>query len=349
MFNPAHISTLKLPNRFIRSATAEFAANPDGTIIDDYYELYTNLALGEVGLIIQGHLYIMDEGKAHDKMAGIAQEYHLDGLKQIIQCVRNARTGTKIAAQLNHGGFHSVSKKGPSQKVPSKNDNQETKTMTEEDIENVVENFGKAALKAKQTGYDAVQIHAAHGYLISQFLNSKVNRRSDSWGGGLENRANLLLSVYKEVRSQVGSNYPVLVKINNSDEPHEGFPVEESVKVVKWLAEEGLDAVEISGLRSTRTNFEDEAYFTKNARIIKKNIGDMPLSVVGGFRSLKIIQQLHEEFADFISICRPFIREPDLVKKFREGKKRADCISCNKCFKPPLIITCLDKENSANS
>jgi 2,4-dienoyl-CoA reductase-like NADH-dependent reductase (Old Yellow Enzyme family) len=133
--------------------------------------------------------------------------------------------------------------------------------------------------------------------------------------------------------------------MNNSDEPREGFPVEEAIKVANWLAEEGLDAIEVSGNQSTRTKFEDEAYFSKNARKIKQNIGDMPLSVVGGFRSINMMQQLHQDFADFISICRPFIREPDLVKKFRNGKKRADCISCNKCFKPPIIITCLDKED----
>ncbi|PWI47712.1 hypothetical protein CEE45_10040 [Candidatus Heimdallarchaeota archaeon B3_Heim] len=340
MFNPAQIGSLKIPNRFIRSATAEFAANPDGTVIDEYYKLYTDLALGEVGLIIQGHLYIMDEGKAHDKMAGIAHDYHLDGLKRIVQSIHNTSTGSKVAAQLNHGGFHSVSKK-----APSKRDEKNDRVMTEDDIENIILNFGNAALKAKQAGYDAVQIHAAHGYLVSQFLSSKLNQRTDSWGGSLENKAQILLSIYQRIRSQVGSNFPVLVKMNNSDEPHEGFPVEEAAKVAKWLAEEGLDAIEVSGLRSTRTKFEDEAYFSKNARIIKKNIGDMPLSVVGGFRSLKVIQQLHQEFADFVSICRPFIREPDLVKKFREGKEISDCISCNKCFKPPLIITCLDKEN----
>ncbi len=339
MFNPAQIGSMKLPNRFIRSATAEFAANFDGTVIDEYYDLYTKLALGEVGLIIQGHLYIMDEGKAHDKMAGIAHDFHLDGLERIVQAIHNTATGSKVSAQLNHGGIHSVSKKAPS--IP---DGKKAQAMTEEDIEAVIDSFGTAALKAKQIGYDAVQIHAAHGYLVSQFLSNRINQRQDSWGGSVENRAQLLLSIYRRIRSQVGSGYPVLVKMNNSDEPREGFPVEEAIKVANWLAEEGLDAIEVSGNQSTRTKFEDEAYFSKNARRIKKNIGDMPLSVVGGFRSINMIQQLHQDFADFISICRPFIREPDLVKKFRDGKKRADCISCNKCFKPPIIITCLDKE-----
>jgi 2,4-dienoyl-CoA reductase-like NADH-dependent reductase (Old Yellow Enzyme family) len=339
MFDSASIGSLKLPNRFIRSATAEFAANPDGTVIDEYYELYTNLAIGEVGLIIQGHLYIMDEGKAHDKMAGIAHEDHLEGLKQVVQSIHNTKGGSKVAAQLNHGGIYSVSKKAPS--IP---DGKKARAMTDEDIETVIKKFGSAALKAKQVGYDAVQIHAAHGYLLSEFLTNRFNQRNDSWGGSLEGKAHLLMSVYQEVRSKLGSNFPVLVKMNNSDEPEEGFPVEEAAKVAKWLAEEGLDAIEISGHRTTRTKFDQEAYFSKNAQFIKKKIGDLPLAVVGGIRSLKVIQKLLRTYADFISICRPFIRESDLVQKFREGKTTADCISCNKCFKAPLIITCLDKE-----
>ena len=338
MFNPALIGSLKVPNRFIRSATAEFGANQDGTVTNDYYELYTNLALGEVGLIIQGHLYIMDEGKAHEKMAGIAHDHHVDGLKQIVNFIHKAGTGSKVVAQLNHGGIHSFSKK-----APSKLEDKDSLAMSEEDIEKVITHFGKAAMRAKDADYDAIQIHAAHSYLLSQFLSSKFNQRNDSWGGSLENKSNLLLSIYQKIRSQVGSGFPILVKMNNSDEPHTGFPIEEAVKVAKWLAEEGLDALEVSGMRTTRTNFEEEGYYSKNARIIKQNIGDMPLSVVGGFRSLKVIRHLHQEFADFISICRPFIREPDLVKKFREGKEKADCISCNKCFKPPKIVTCLDE------
>ncbi len=338
MFNPRKIGSLDVFNRFIRSATAEFAANSDGTVIDEYYELYANLALGEVGLIIQGHLYIMDEGKAHKKMAGIAHEYHLDGLKQIIQSVHKTQTGSKIAAQLNHGGLHSVSKKAPS--VP---EGKNAQVMTEEDIESVISSFGIAASRAKQIGYDAVQIHSAHEYLLSQFLSSRLNQRNDSWGGNLENRASFLLSVYREIRSKVGSNYPVLVKINSTDEPKQGFPVEDAAAVSKWLADEGLDLIEISGNQSIRTKFDHEAYFAKNAQYIKNNIGDMPLSVVGGNRSFEVIQQLRHEFADFISFSRPFIREPDLVHKFRNGKQKADCISCNKCFNPPLIITCLDK------
>lgn len=338
MFNPAEIGKMQLPNRFVRSATAEFAANPDGTIISEYLKLYSDLAKGEVGLIIQGHLYIMDEGKAHKKMAGIAHDHHREGLKQIVQSVHSIGTDSKIVAQLNHGGAHSFSKK-----APSKRDDKETVVMTEQDIEDLIINFGNAAKRAKKVGYDAIQIHAAHGYLLSQFLSNKTNKRTDQWGGSLENRYQILLSIYQKIRSEVGSDFPLLVKMNSSDEPNVGFPVEEAAQISKLLANEGLDALELSGMKTTRTKFDNEAYYSKNARIIKQTIGDMPLAVVGGFRSMKVIKKLHQEFADFVSMCRPFIREPDLVIKFRNGKQKADCISCNKCFKAPSIITCLDK------
>ncbi|MFX1511484.1 MAG: NADH:flavin oxidoreductase [Promethearchaeota archaeon] len=340
LFDLGSIGSLKLQNRFIRSATAEFVANEDGIVTEKYFQLYSKLAKGEIGLIIQGHLYVLDEGKAHDGMAGISQDNHLSSLKQITQLVHEASSGNAIAAQLNHGGAYSVSIKAPSVR-----EDREVKVMTEDDIENIIIGFQEAALRAKKVGYDAIQIHSAHGYLLSQFLSNKTNQRKDSWGGSLESRAQLLLSVYNAIRSVVGINFPVFAKINGSDDPKKGFTVEESSRVVGWLADEGLDAIEISGMQSIR-KFEiaDEAYFSNNARLISRHIGDMPLSVVGGIRTLATMEKLHDEFADFISMCRPFIREPDLVQKLREGKEKVNCISCDRCYEARNISTCLAKK-----
>ncbi|UCG00986.1 MAG: NADH:flavin oxidoreductase [Candidatus Heimdallarchaeota archaeon] len=342
MFNPGNIGELKLQNRFIRSATAEFIANDeDGTITEEYYPLYSNLGLGEIGLIIQGHLYVMDEGKAHTHMAGIANDMQIDGLKKITKLVHEADKRNLIAAQLNHGGANSVSTK-----TASAREDKGVKVMSGEDIENVIKGFGAAALRVKKAGYDAVQIHSAHGYLLSQFLSTKTNKRTDSWGGSLENRARFLLTVYHAIRAAVGPNYPVLVKMNGSDDPLEGFTVEEGAKVASWLANEGLDAIEVSGMKSTRpVKKANEGYFVATGRRISHHIGDMPLILVGGLRSQTQIQELHDEFADFISLCRPFIREPDLVQKFRSGKKRADCISCNRCFKERIVTKCFELED----
>ncbi|MHA2252192.1 MAG: NADH:flavin oxidoreductase [Candidatus Kariarchaeaceae archaeon] len=337
LFNPGNIGQMNLKNRFVRSATAEFGANDDGTITDDYIKLYSDLGRGEIGLIIQGHVYISDEGKAHDKMAGIAHDYHIDGLKEITGVVHKSNT-SKIVAQLNHGGAISESKK-----TASMREDREAVIMTEEDIEKVIHNFKQAAVRAKKANYDGIQIHGAHGYLVSQFLSSKTNKRSDTWGGNLEGRANLLLTVFREIRSEVGSDYPILVKINGSDDPSIGYPIEEGVKVCGWLAEEGIDGIEVSGMKSTRTikDQTEEGYFSHTGKQIRKSIGDTPLILVGGHRSLNKMEELCTDFVDYISICRPFIREPDLVSKFGSGKERADCISCTRCIKSPDIIRCM--------
>ncbi|MFX1505059.1 MAG: NADH:flavin oxidoreductase [Promethearchaeota archaeon] len=339
MFNSGKIGDLTLQNRFVRSATAEFIANnEDGTVTQEYFPLYKNLALGDIGLIIQGHLYVMDEGKAHSNMAGIAHDTHIPGLKQITTLVHES--GSLIAAQLNHGGFHSVSTK-----TASLREDKEVKIMSEDDIENIIKGFGDAASRTKKAGYDAVQIHSAHGYLLGQFLSNKTNKRTDSWGGSLENRAHFLLSVYQAIRSEVGANYPVLAKMNGSDDPLEGFTAEEGSKVATWLATEGLDALEVSGMKSTRpVKVEKEGYFISSGRKIKRHIGDIPLILVGGIRSLSQMQSLRDEFVDFISLCRPFIREPDLVQKFKAGKERADCTSCNRCLKERVVTKCLELE-----
>jgi 2,4-dienoyl-CoA reductase-like NADH-dependent reductase (Old Yellow Enzyme family) len=327
---------MKTNNRFIRSATAEFGANSDGTITKHYFDLYKQLAKSEIGIIIQGHLYISEEGKAHDKMAGITNKAHVEELKQLTELIHSSGSFSKIVAQINHGGRHSVSKKAPSILEGKK-----SVEMTDEDIEGVISDFKSASKRVKEAGYDAIQIHAAHGYLISQFLSKRTNKREDDWGGSLENRASLLLDVYHGIRDVVGLNFPILVKMNGSDDPINGFPLEEGAQVAQWLAEEGLDALEVSGMKSTRKiNDPEQTYFVPFARKIKKVVEGMPISVVGGFRFLKTMQQYRDKFADYISISRPFIREPDLILKFKDGKKGADCISCNKCFNVEDIVKC---------
>jgi 2,4-dienoyl-CoA reductase-like NADH-dependent reductase (Old Yellow Enzyme family) len=336
MFTEGKIGTLKTKNRFIRSATAEFGANSDGTITPLYFELYRQLSMNEIGVIIQGHLYILEEGKAHDRMAGISQKFHLERLNQLTKIVHESQKSSIIMAQLNHGGMYSVSKKAPSLLEDKK-----TVGMTNEDIENVITGFKSAAKRAKKVGYDAIQIHAAHGYLINQFLSTRTNKRNDAWGNSLENRASLLLNIYQSIRDSVGASFPILVKMNGSDDPFDGFPIAESIKVAKWLAKEGVDALEVSGMKSTRKIEEQEStYFVPFAKEIKKHVGDMPISVVGGFRYFSTMQRIRDNFADFISISRPFIRESDLILKFKDGKEKADCISCNNCFNVEDIVKC---------
>ena len=299
--------------------------------------MFANLAKGEVGLIIGGDLFVLDEGKMSHNMTGMSHDYHITGHKQITQTVYEANTGSKIAAQLNHGGAHSISSKHS-----NVFENLYVQQLGEEDIEEIIIGFRNAAIRTKRAGYDVIQIHAAHGYLINQFLSKRTNLRTDSWGGSLENRSQLFLSVYTGVRNAVGSNFPIIVKINGSDDPFDGFAVEESTKVLEMLADEGLNGIEVSGMEPARSlKGENEGYFAKNAKKIHNQLEDIPIILVGGLRTFSEMNNLYNEFVDFISMCRPFIREPDLVQKLRAGKKKVDCISCNRCNKAPEIIGCL--------
>ncbi|MHA2139178.1 MAG: NADH:flavin oxidoreductase, partial [Candidatus Hodarchaeales archaeon] len=258
LFDPGFIGSLEILNRFVRSATGEFAANKDGTITKLFFPLFSNLAMGEVGLIIGGDLYVLDEGKASHEMAGISQDYHLSGHKELTKIVHGIGTSSKLAAQLSHSGAHSISAKAPSIR-----DDMQVVPMDHDDIENVIIGFRDSAIRAKKAGYDAIQLHAAHGYLLSQFLSKRTNHRTDAWGGSSEKRAQLLFTIYSEVRSVVGSNFPIILKINGSDDPIEGFSVAESSEVLSKLADDGLNAVEISGMNPARAiKKSNEAYFS---------------------------------------------------------------------------------------
>jgi 2,4-dienoyl-CoA reductase-like NADH-dependent reductase (Old Yellow Enzyme family) len=337
LFDPGFIGGLELRNRFVRSATGELAAKTNGTITSFYFPLFENLAKGEVGLIIGGDLYVLDEGKISNRLTGISHDYHIAGHKQLTQTVHEACTGSKIAAQLSHGGAHSASINHT-----ERYEKLYVQQLGEDDIEELIIGFRDAAIRAKKAGYDVIQLHAAHGYIINQFLSKRTNLRTDSWGGSLENRAQLFLSIFLEVRNAVGTKIPIIVKINGSDDPFDGFTVEESTKALGMLADEGLDAIEVSGMEPARSlKKENEGYFAKNAKKIHNQLEDIPIILVGGLRTFSVMNTLYNEFVDFVSMCRPFIREPDLVQKFKAGKKKADCISCNRCNKAPDIIGCL--------
>jgi 2,4-dienoyl-CoA reductase-like NADH-dependent reductase (Old Yellow Enzyme family) len=217
--------------------------------------------------------------------------------------------------------------------------------MTATDIQEVVAAFAAGAKRAHQAGFDGVQIHAAHGYLLSQFLSPYFNRRTDEYGGSIQNRAGASLEVVRAVRAAVGDGYPVLVKMNCRDFHENGLSLEDSVQAGIMLEKAGIDAIEISGgnriagkLGPARVGIKSddrEAYFQNEAGVFKKDI-QVPLILVGGNRSFQVAERLVTEgMADFISMSRPFIREPDLINRWKSGDlSRAACLSDNLCYGP---------------
>jgi 2,4-dienoyl-CoA reductase-like NADH-dependent reductase (Old Yellow Enzyme family) len=219
-------------------------------------------------------------------------------------------------------------------------DNWTARAFSRDEIEAIIEGYGDAAERAMQAGFDAVQIHGAHGYLISQFLSKHVNKREDDWGGSLENRMRLLLEVYDEVRGRLG-NAPVLVKMNSDDFSENGFTIDESVIVAKAVAAKGIDLIEVSGGgRGRRTDLRARAKnpeypdldFGGHAVKIRKATKPTPMGLVHGFTKLETMEKaIENDLTDMVSMSRPFIREPDLVKKLKAGAKETTCIRCDAC------------------
>ena len=349
LFQSARIGTLSIPNRFIRSATWEGLAAPDGVCTDELVRLMGELAEGGVGLIISSHAHVRPEGFAVRGQLGIDRDDCIAGLARMTEAVHGK--GGRIVLQLAHGGLLARTQlTGLPALAPSLAGGPEKtrrREMTEADIGDTIRAYGEAALRARKAGFDGVQIHAAHGYLLSQFLSPWFNRRSDRWGGSIENRTRIILEILASVRSAVGGECPVLVKLNSEDFTEGGLTREDSLQAAVMIASAGADAIELSGgtllsgklspSRSKIDSVEQEAYFRDAARACKAKL-NIPLALVGGIRSFEVAEALVKEgIADFVSMSRPFIREPGLVNRWKSGdRRRATCVSDNRCFMPPM-------------
>jgi len=290
--------------------------------------LYSRLAQGGAGLIVTGGAYVDRAGQTLLRQTAIESDDRIPGLKRLTDKVHEY--GAKIAIQL-------------SQLVtPFIENNSLVQVMTMAEIERIIALYGLAAVRAREAGFDAVQLHAAHGYLFSQFLSPRSNRRTDQWGGNLENRVRFHTQVTNTIRQAVGQDYPLLIKLGTQDTIEGGLTLEEGCSVAQELSASGIDAIEVSeGLEKIRWNHirkdiklrEEEAYYAEWAKEVKKVV-NVPIILVGGMRSFDIIERMvHENYADCISICRPFIREPDIVHRWQTGnRKPAKCISCNLCL-----------------
>jgi len=345
LFTPAHIGNLCLPNRLVRSATAErMADDNNGQPQPRLAELYRQLARGGVGLIITGHMYIHPLGKAHSGMTGIYSDDLIPSLATLTEAVHEE--GGLIAAQINHGGMLCRPECVHGSLAPVDIEApflfQKSRGMTEEEIREAIHAFGQAARRAKEAGFDAVQVHAAHGYLNSEFLSPWSNRREDKWGGPLPQRMQFLREVCAEVRNQVGAEYPVFTKLGMLDGVEGGLTVDESLQIVAELHTMALDAVEFSSGIGGKTNLstrkgirreEDEGYFLPIIRQARP-LTPLPILTVGGFRSRPVMERVIQSGeADFISLCRPLISEPDFPNRLRQGlQTKSRCISANNCW-----------------
>ncbi|AKB36014.1 2,4-dienoyl-CoA reductase [NADPH] [Methanosarcina siciliae C2J] len=357
IFDPITVCNLELQNRFVRSATHEFMAENDGTPTSRLGDLYEELAINEVGLIITGYSYVLPGGQSDNLQQGIYDDRFIEPYRKITERVHKYRS--KIVLQIVHGGRQadisdeypvpvapSVVKDGHSSVIP--------REMTEQEILEMVEAFTRAAVRAKAAGFDGVQLHCAHGFLLSNFISPYTNRRTDRWGGSIENRARIVMEIIKRIKEEAGDEFPILVKMNATDgflpgssKAGLGLDAPECVEIAKIFERTGVCAIEVSGgigeaggvtIKTAINSPAKEAYFKNYSKMIKSAV-NVPVILVGGIRSLSIMQCLLENgCADLISMSRTFISEPDFIPKLRsETVKKARCVSCNLCFDPAGI------------
>jgi 2,4-dienoyl-CoA reductase-like NADH-dependent reductase (Old Yellow Enzyme family) len=375
LFTPINIGDVQIKNRFVHSATYEVMALETGEVSDKLIKRYQNLAKGEVGLIIPGYMYVHPLGRSYKYQTGIHNDQMIAGLRKLTEAVH--QEGSKIAFQLVHGGRQTTKAMigqtplGPSSKGRDPINFVKPKEMSVDQIQEVIQAFGIAARRAVEAGVDGIQLHAAHGYLINQFLSPFFNHRKDEWGGSDVNRFRFLKEIISEVKKAIPQGMPVLVKLNTQDfTKPEGITPSLAVTYAKWLADLGINGLEISCgspiysfmnmcrgdvpvmelvnslpfwkrplgklvMKSMVGKYDlEEGYNLEAAKMIKPVLGKIPLFVVGGLRKVSQMKEiLEKQYADCISLSRPFIREPFIVKKIREGKtETVACVSCNRCL-----------------
>ncbi len=392
VFSPCCIRKIELKNRIVRSATFENAANIDGKVTEQLIEIYHKLAKGGVGLIITGNVSVYSKAFTRHRVLGIYDDNFISGLKKISQTVHDTNSECKVMVQLQHPGRQvlnpeTLSKLNPYlppaymsyikrhqeviqsyQHPPHRVEptapsaifdtlfEQTPRALTLEEINEIIESHAEGIRRAQEAGFDGVQLHAAHGYLLSTFLSPWTNRRNDKYGGSTENRIRIIVEIYEQAKKKVGEDFPITIKMNITDFLPGGMDIEEATKIGEILSRIGFAAIETSGgmweavtrgreqlswrpviLPESRTGIktiDQEAYFLPGAKALKEKT-DIPIILVGGLKTFDKIEEILESGSvDFVSLSRPLIRQPDLPNLWLSdySNNRAECISCNACL-----------------
>lgn len=325
IFEKAKIKNIELKNRFVRSATNEHLGTTDGCITDDYIRVYKNLAQNDIGLIITSHMAIDKNQRADTTHICVNDIRNFEKLKILTTTVHNYNA--KIIAQISYPGHHGNNV--PNQVVKSPSSTNNSQEMSYKDIMQCIENHVKAIKILQETGFDGIQLHMAHGYLLSEFLDPFYNNRTDDFGGTIENRYKIIHSILMEIKKIIKPNFLLTAKIDTISKNNDVNFLAQQIQICKYLEIDGLDAIEISGQGFKKFN-QPIPYFLENALKIKNEIS-IPIILVGGFRNMFQIDNALKKGIDFISMCRPFIAEEDFIKKLKNNKESI-CINCNKCF-----------------
>lgn len=350
LFEPFVEAGIPAANRLVRSATGESAAAPDsGCPTAAMAAFYGRLAAGGVGTIVSGHVAVSHEGRCHAGMSAFSEDSFIPAFAEITAACHGH--GTPILCQLNHGGRqvnpkHEGIRAWCPSPVPAAAADFVPEELPQAEIERLINAYGAAAARCREAGFDGVQIHSAHGYLISQFNSPLTNQRQDDWGGSGARRHRFLAAVYEEIRRRTGPDYPIWVKQNVCDYHPDGLTLDEAVEICRMLADLGIAGIELSGgigetiqmaFRADQVRRGNEVvFFEEEARVIRAAVS-CPLILTGGILTAATATRLQtDNVCDAVGLCRPLIREPDLPRKWRQGSSdQAACTRCGQCKTTP--------------
>jgi len=352
LFSQGKIGPIVLSNRLVRSATFDPSILEGRKMTTEVLNIYRTLAEGGVGLIITGDTPVIPEHMLDDRGQVLKDftfdDVRIEGLDRLVDIVRSASPHCKLIAQIS-GAWTGVR---PSD-VPTPFDHGEMQILTAGEIEMIIGGLAEGIVQMKALGFDGVQLHCAHGYLLSRFLSPYANRREDQYGGSVVNRVRIIREVVAEARGRAG-DFPILIKMNGTDNMPGGIDAQNLPALALEIEKAGIDAIEISGGMAdclirpkselgfppvpipeahTRINHPDkESYFLEHAE--KLSLG-IPIILVGGNRDVERLEAIvRRDKVDFIALCRPLINEPDLPRRWLEGRgtSATGCISCNSCL-----------------
>jgi 2,4-dienoyl-CoA reductase-like NADH-dependent reductase (Old Yellow Enzyme family) len=347
IFEPASIGGLRLKNRLVRASIWENMAAPGGHPTDKLISFYEELAAGGVGLIITGYIAVNKEAGTDSGLSGIYDDAFIPEYRSLTDAVH--AKGGRIAAQIVYRGSLAGDDGGKvwgMSAVRHKTSGVTPHEMTPEEIIALEDMFAGAALRAKAAGFDAVELHAAHGYFLSQSLSPYYNRRTDKYGGSPENRARLLAETFDRVRKAVGNDYPVLVKINCSDFAQGEADFAECECACLKLDELGVDGIEISGGdRVWATGNKTPSLYADYAARLADEVR-APIILVGNNRDPEAMERLlNETNISFLSMARPFLREPGLAARWQSGDLTPSrCVGCGKCYSPQGVVCIFNRK-----
>lgn len=349
LFSPEEIGSVQIKNRIVRSATYTRKSEKYGIVGDTLVEFYEELAQGGTGLIISEFICVDPSGTASAYQLRLDNDSFISGQRKLVDAVHNY-PDVKIAAQIAHTGRQGAHPKYPPvapSPIPDKITGLTPRELTKPEIEELIKKFVATGRRAYESGYDMVQLHAAHGYLLSNFISPYTNRRSDNYGGTNENMARILTEIYDGIKAEVGKNFPVIIKLQIQDFVPGGLEMNQGLEIAKILVDKGFDAIEPSGgigetQIGTKNAYpsrqikspEEENYFLPIVKEIKPYMKNCKMILMGGIKNpISAENFLKAGITDFISLSRPLINEPNLPNRWMNGDLRpAECRSCNSCF-----------------